>query len=117
MSSSSKATSVRNAGFTTLYEPEKPAEATVEKRKRADTISEAARPTKRSAVFWPSHLLSEDCPYARILTWGYDSNVSAFFHGAASKNDIFSNARNLLGDLDGERRHCVGQCPVSAHLA
>ncbi|CZR52846.1 uncharacterized protein PAC_02723 [Phialocephala subalpina] len=50
-------------------------------------------------TFWPYHLLREDCKKARILTWGYNSNVSEFFDGSANKGTILSHSRDLLGDL------------------
>lgn len=61
----------------------------------------------RSMVFWPYHLLYKECPNSRILTWGYDSMISTFFHGSANQNNFFSHARNLLGDLNRERNQCV----------
>jgi hypothetical protein len=62
-------------------------------------------------TFWPYHLLREDCKNVRILTWGYNSNVSEFFSGSANKGNILSYSRDLLGDLAGERRSCVGETP------
>ncbi|KAF5005542.1 hypothetical protein FDECE_8035 [Fusarium decemcellulare] len=56
------------------------------------------------AIFWPRDLLSEDCPEARILTYGYDSRVSNFFHGPASQNNIAAHGRSLLHGLELERR-------------
>jgi len=58
-------------------------------------------------MFWPYHLLREDCRNVRILTWGYDSNVSKFFDGSANKGTALSHSRDLLGDLTGERLLCV----------
>jgi hypothetical protein len=55
------------------------------------------------SVFWPFHLLPDDIPDSRILSWGYDSKVSHYFDGSANKNDILAYSRNLLGDLDRER--------------
>jgi ankyrin repeat domain-containing protein 50 len=60
-------------------------------------------------VYWPYHLLPTDCPNARILTWGYDSDISKFFSGSANKNNIFAHSRDLLEDLIWERRNEVGQ--------
>jgi hypothetical protein len=34
-------------------------------------------------VYWPHDLLLRDCQEARILVYGYDSNVSRFFQGKA----------------------------------
>ncbi|KAH8759106.1 hypothetical protein F5882DRAFT_444194 [Hyaloscypha sp. PMI_1271] len=56
-------------------------------------------------VYWPYHLLPADCPNARILTWGYDSDISKFFSGSANKNNIFAHSRDLLEDLIWERRN------------
>lgn len=55
-------------------------------------------------TFWPYHLLPNDCKNARILTWGYNSNVSEFFKGSANKGTILSHSRDLLGDLTGDER-------------
>jgi hypothetical protein len=60
-------------------------------------------------TFWPYHLLPNDCNNVRILTWGYNSKVSEFFHGSANKGTILSHSRDLLGDLTRERLSCVGR--------
>jgi hypothetical protein len=54
-------------------------------------------------IFWPKDLLKDDCPNARILTFGYNTNVS---NGYSAKNqgNIFSHARNLLYALETKRR-------------
>ena len=75
--------------------------------KKKDHSPKAPVHEKRSAVFWPYHLLPTECPESRILTWGYDSYVSTFFHGSTNKNDMFSHSRDLLNDLNRERRTCV----------
>jgi hypothetical protein len=77
------------------------------KVKTEDGSSTAAKEITRTAVFWPYHLLPEDCPSSRILTWGYDSIVSKFFSDPANKNNIFAHSRDLLEDLSWERRLCV----------
>lgn len=60
-----------------------------------------------SEVFWPLDLLPEDCADARILTWGYESNISRFFAGPANQNTIFAHARDLLYALESIRRDCI----------
>ena len=60
----------------------------------------------QSTIFWPYHFLHEKCPESRILTWGYNSIISTFFHGPTNKNNVFSYSRDLLGDLIRERRVC-----------
>lgn len=51
-----------------------------------------------SRTLWPRDLLSKDFPNARIITWGYDSNVVNFF-APSSKNSLFGHANNLLTDV------------------
>jgi hypothetical protein len=58
-------------------------------------------------VFWPADVLPLDCPGARILTWGYDSNASNFFSGPANKGNVFTYAKDLLYELARERRNHV----------
>jgi hypothetical protein len=65
--------------------------------------------SEQSDIYWPYHLLPEDCPNTRIFTWGYDSDISKFFSGSANKNNIFAHSRDLLEDLSWERRNEVGQ--------
>lgn len=64
-------------------------------------------PSSPERVLWPRDLLPEDCPKARILTWGYDSNVSRFFGGSADSNNLFGHAKDLLYALHRERLDCV----------
>ena len=75
--------------------------------RRESASTESARSAEQGDVYWPYHLLGEDCPRCRILTWGYDSKVSNFFHGSANKNHIFAHSRDLLSDLKGRRLLCV----------
>lgn len=63
--------------------------------------------TEDGDIFWPLDLLPQDCPNARIITWGYDSKVSHFFRGAANQSNIAANARNLLAALRSKRVECV----------
>jgi hypothetical protein len=53
---------------------------------------------KKTEVHWPTELLPKDYPDARILTFGYDANISEFF-GPASSNRIGNHAENMLGAL------------------
>lgn len=69
--------------------------------------TENKNPPIVSEVFWPLDLLPEDCGDARILTWGYESNISRFFAGPANQNTIFAHARDLLYALENTRRDCV----------
>jgi len=75
--------------------------------RRESASTEPTRPTEQVDVYWPYHLLCEDCPRCRILTWGYDSKLTNFFKGSANKNHIFAHSRDLLSDLKGRRLPCV----------
>ncbi|KAF8537384.1 hypothetical protein BDD12DRAFT_918067 [Trichophaea hybrida] len=55
-------------------------------------------------VYWLEDLLAAGIPNARILTYGYDSHVSAFFSGAANQKNIYQYGRNLLNGLEAIRR-------------
>lgn len=56
----------------------------------------------REQVFWPRDFLAGDVPNARILTYGYHSEVTRGY-ASASKSGIFALARNLLYKLQRER--------------
>lgn len=80
------------------------------------SIPESTDDIEKPETFWPYHLLRDDCKNVRILTWGYNSNVSEFFSGSANKGSILSYSRDLLGDLIGERRPCVGENSTPSFL-
>ena len=67
----------------------------------------AAEQIHESCVFWPFDLLPEDCPDARIITWGYDSVITRFFGGAVNQGSIFAHAKDLLFALSRARADCV----------
>ncbi|RDW85418.1 hypothetical protein BP5796_03743 [Coleophoma crateriformis] len=62
-------------------------------------------------TFWPADFLPLDFPRARILSWGYDSNVERFFSGAAEKGMYYSHAKDLLSDLSDIRARDVVSPP------
>jgi hypothetical protein len=73
--------------------------------------------------FWPQ-VLPDNCPTTRTMTFGYDSEVSKFFGGAANKNTFYDHAGNLLGELTRERANAVrvritlcSLCTDSLHTA
>ncbi|KAI9761776.1 MAG: hypothetical protein M1835_008116, partial [Candelina submexicana] len=51
-----------------------------------------------SGTFWPGHLLNSDVPRSRILTFGYDADVTHFW-AMASNNRIGNHAMNLVNAL------------------
>lgn len=60
--------------------------------------------TKKPEVFWPSDLLPQTLSdiEVRILTYGYNANVSAFMDGA-SKDKLHNHAEHLVGSLVANR--------------
>ncbi|KAJ5972573.1 uncharacterized protein N7479_002491 [Penicillium vulpinum] len=56
-----------------------------------------------SGIFWPRDLLKEDLPQARIMTFGYNTNIQQGYH-AVNQGNIFSHARDLLYELEAKRR-------------
>ena len=70
-------------------------------------IGKVTENRSQRGVFWPAELLPQDCPKARIMTFGYDSRVTKFFGGAVSQNNVFANAKNLLYALNRLRYDCV----------
>jgi hypothetical protein len=56
----------------------------------------------RSGTYWPAHLLPQDVPNARIMTFGYDADPLGML--VSGQNDIRDHAHTLLGDLARERK-------------
>ncbi len=81
------------------------------KDRKESSVMDSTKQTERRILYWPYHLLPEDYPRSRILTWGYNSVVSNFFHGSANKNHMFAHSRDLLIDLKGKRHTCVRKFP------
>ena len=61
---------------------------------------------KSNTFFWPQSL-PEVCTRARVMTFGYDSDVTKFFGGAANKNTFYDHAGDLLGALVRKRTDTV----------
>ena len=61
-------------------------------------------PDDADPLFWPQDLLPEDCAAARIMTFGYDSDISKFFNGAVNKNNFYDHANDLLRALIRKRQ-------------
>ena len=57
---------------------------------------------KDARVHWPSELLRQDIPDARILSFGYDADIVNFWN-PASNSRLSSHAENLVGDLVRKR--------------
>ncbi|KAK3334214.1 hypothetical protein B0T19DRAFT_148254 [Cercophora scortea] len=59
---------------------------------------------KPSHVCWPRDLLPQVLPTARVLTYGYDTNVRSRFVGPVSKNTVGDHGWDLLCALGDFRR-------------
>jgi len=55
-------------------------------------------------VFWPADILPDDYTNVRILTYGYDSNVSRYFKGPTNKLNLSQLGEGFLNRVAGERR-------------
>jgi hypothetical protein len=66
----------------------------------------AYRTWSKGDICWPRDLLKDDISAARVITWGYDSDVAHLF-SYASKESIFGHADTLLGDLARLRQGIV----------
>ena len=53
-------------------------------------------------VFWPRDLLSNDMENARIISWGYDSNILNVV-SSSNQDTIVGHAETLLGDIHSLR--------------
>lgn len=56
--------------------------------------------------FWPRDALGVDFPATRIITFGYDSDVTHYFK-LANQNNIRDHSRTLLNAVVAERSYCV----------
>jgi hypothetical protein len=58
----------------------------------------------RNAIYWPRDLLPTTITDARILTYGYDTNIKHFIGPPISRNTVYSIAGDFLVSLEAERR-------------
>ncbi|PVH89216.1 hypothetical protein DL98DRAFT_97872 [Cadophora sp. DSE1049] len=77
--------------------------------RRLSGSSQESRESQSGEVFWPFDFLPNDCPSARILTFGYDSKVSNFFGGPANQSNVIAHARDLTHKLKRLRLECPGR--------
>ena len=59
--------------------------------------------SQKRPTYWPEDLLPNECEKARIMTFGYDSDVTKFFGGSANQNTFYQHAKALLFALDRYR--------------
>ncbi|KAH8666069.1 hypothetical protein BGZ61DRAFT_461584 [Ilyonectria robusta] len=73
-----------------------------------DAQMQVAKRVKRSdstgpPVFWPFDLLPQECPKARILTYGYDTKITKYMAGGTNKSSIFSHSKDFMFALSRDR--------------
>ena len=61
---------------------------------------------KNNNFFWPQNI-PEVCTRARVMTFGYDSDVTKFSGGGANQNTFYDHAGDLLGALVSKRTDAV----------
>jgi hypothetical protein len=57
-----------------------------------------------NGLCWSRDLLRDDIKNARVISWGFDADVTNFL-APSSQDGVFGHARNLLGDIAMERGH------------
>ena len=62
------------------------------------------RNTDRELVYWPRHLIPTTLPTARVLVYGYDTNVRHSLGAPISKNTVYDISYDFLKSLEAERR-------------
>ena len=83
-----------------------PSAATAPRKRLFPTYSTNLQDKSRhGSVFWPYDLLSThpSISHARLLTWGYDTQVLKFF-GASNQQNISRHGNDLMIALQQERK-------------
>ncbi|KAH0538032.1 hypothetical protein FGG08_005344 [Glutinoglossum americanum] len=65
--------------------------------------SDSKRAVANKTVFWPQDLLPTTLTNARVLTYGYDSNIRHRLGAPASKSTVYDLGHNLLLSLEARR--------------
>jgi hypothetical protein len=66
--------------------------------------SRRGRDDPYTAVYWSRDLLSETVPNARVLTYGYDTQIRHWVNSLVSKNTVYDIAWDFLVALEAVRR-------------
>jgi hypothetical protein len=74
------------------------------KYRRLISSSSFKRHDVRKPVYWPRDLLPATLPNARVLTYGYDTNIRHRFDAPVSKSTVYDIGLDLLVSLEAERR-------------
>jgi hypothetical protein len=68
----------------------------------------------RREIFWPKHLLAQDIQNIRVMTFGYDAEISTALSRTANSS-IFTVARDLVVRLQMKREDSGKVC--NSHIA
>jgi hypothetical protein len=79
--------------------PQKLARRGFSKLKSLAGGSSSATADPATSVFWPGDFLLKDVPGLRVITFGYNADVSAFLN-RTSNSSIFSIAQDLVVRLE-----------------
>ncbi|KAH8817186.1 hypothetical protein F5884DRAFT_874097 [Xylogone sp. PMI_703] len=71
--------------------------------KNSNDFEDNNRAAETKGIFWPEGLLKADFPSARIMTFGYNTNIQQGYH-VVNQGNIFSHAKDLLYKLEATRR-------------
>jgi hypothetical protein len=75
-------------------------------------VEQAGRGEAASSIFWPKDLLLDDVKNLRIISFGYDADVSTFL-SRTSDRSIFSVAQDLIVRLESLRESTgLGDLPI-----
>ncbi|KAK5662498.1 hypothetical protein OQA88_8410 [Cercophora sp. LCS_1] len=74
------------------------------KTRKLNFLLQPGRCSPAHAVFWPRDLLPQSIPDARVLTYGYDTNIRHWIGPAASRSTIYDIAWDFLVTLEADRR-------------
>ncbi|KAI0419818.1 ankyrin [Xylaria grammica] len=81
----------------------------LQRSQQRDDLSESSSvlPITPEPPYWPRDLLPDVIPRARVLTFGYDTNIRHSLNGPISQNRLGDHATDFLSALDD----CRSQCP------
>ncbi|KAI9890156.1 MAG: hypothetical protein M1814_004437 [Vezdaea aestivalis] len=74
------------------------------KKRRSFKSPFPKRKEQPPSVFWPIDLLPQTTPKARILTYGYDSNIRHPLSGPVNQQTILDLGHNFMTELEAHRR-------------
>ncbi|KIW63271.1 hypothetical protein PV04_10132 [Phialophora macrospora] len=73
-------------------------------RKIQKVVDSFKASSDRKAVYWPRDLLPQTLPYARVLTYGYDTHLGHRLGPPKSQNTVYDFAKDFLMELEAVRR-------------